>query len=61
MNDLRVAGTMLGEELFPIVELLAKKISGLATWFSTLGDTGKKNAVKIGIFAAAFYWSLREF
>jgi TP901 family phage tail tape measure protein len=47
LNDLTVAGTMLGEELFPVVDAIAKKISKLATWFSTLADAGKKNVVMI--------------
>tara|TARA_R100001530_G_scaffold68612_1_gene48778 strand:+ start:613 stop:3081 length:2469 start_codon:yes stop_codon:yes gene_type:complete len=47
MNDLRVAGTMLGEELFPVVDAIAKKISKLANWFSTLDETGKKNVIMI--------------
>ena len=45
LNDLRVAGTMLGQELFPIVDALGKKISELANWFSNLDDEGKKSFV----------------
>ena len=53
MNDLRVAGTMLGQELFPIVDALSKKISSLATWFSELDDKGKKSVVMWAGIAAA--------
>ena len=53
MNDLRVAGTMLGEELFPIVDALSKKISSLTNWFKELDDAGKKNVVKWGLITAA--------
>ena len=53
MNDLKVAGTLLGQELFPIVDSLAKRVSKLATLFSTLSDDGKKNAVTFGLIAAS--------
>ncbi len=53
MNDLRVAGTMLGEELFPVVDAIAKKISKLANWFSTLDEAGKKSVVMWAGIAAA--------
>ena len=53
MNDLRVAGTMLGQELFPIVDALSKKISSLTNWFKELDDAGKKNVVKWGLITAA--------
>ena len=53
MNDLKVAGTQLGTELFPIVDGLAKRISKLANLFSNLSDDGKKNAVTFGLIAAS--------
>jgi TP901 family phage tail tape measure protein len=53
MNDLRVAGTMLGQELFPIVDALSKKISALATGFSELDDKGKKSVIMWAGIAAA--------
>jgi len=53
INDLVVAGTQLGNTMFPIVDKLAKKISALATWFSKLTDQQKKNVVQWGLILAA--------
>ena len=53
INDLKVAGTQLGNTMFPIVDILAKKISALGTWFSKLSDEQKKNVVKWGLILAA--------
>ena len=53
MNDLKVAGTLLGQELFPIVDMLASKLTKLANLFTNLSDEGKKSAVTWAAVAAA--------
>tara|TARA_R100000656_G_scaffold14887_2_gene14628 strand:+ start:4882 stop:7635 length:2754 start_codon:yes stop_codon:yes gene_type:complete len=53
LNDLRIAGTQLGEALFPVVEKLSAGVSRLAGWFSNLSDSSKNTMVNILLFVAA--------
>lgn len=53
LNSLKVAATQLGQELFPVVDAIAKKIKSLTDWFSSLDDSQKKNFVTWGLILAA--------
>lgn len=53
LNSLRVSGTQLGNDLFPVVDLLAEKIKKLTNWFSSLDEDARKNIVTWGLVAAA--------
>ena len=53
MNNLRVAGTQLGEALAPVVAIIAEKITSLTNWWSNLDKKTQENAANVALWVAA--------
>ena len=53
MNNLKVAGTELGEALEPVVVAITDKITKLTNWFSSLDKKTKDVIITIGLTVAA--------
>ena len=43
MNNLSVAGTMLGDSLAPVVQMISDKVMELTTWWTSLDESTQTN------------------
>ena len=52
MNNLKVAGTSLGESLTPVIQLISEKIMALTNWWNGLDKSTKDNYASWGVWIA---------